>query len=65
MPRNKPLHCEECDAEFQPYETIYIWSNELMCRECCKSFVDDMDFDELAEKLDIEMQTAPDDFCLM
>lgn len=54
-PQEAPyILCDECLTEFYEGETLYTWENKLICGECLREKVNDMNDGELADLLGSE-----------
>jgi hypothetical protein len=54
-PQEAPyILCGECLTEFYEGEALYTWENKLICGECLREKVNDMNDGELADLLGSE-----------
>ena len=43
------MRCADCDAELEPYETIYSFENGWYCEDCVESMRSELSLAEFAE----------------
>ena len=48
------MKCADCDAELEPYETIYSFENGWYCEDCFAGKQDELSLAEFAEMIGSE-----------
>ena len=54
------MRCADCDAELEPYETVYNFENGWYCEDCFDSMRSEISLAEFAELSGSEACTAED-----
>ena len=48
------MKCADCDAELEPYETVYSFENGWYCEDCFESMRSELSLAEFAELIGSE-----------
>ena len=54
------MRCADCDAELEPWETIYNFENGWYCEDCFDSMRSEISLAEFAELIGSEVCTVED-----
>ena len=59
------MRCADCDAELEPWETVYNFENGWYCEDCFESMRSEMPLAEFAELIGSETCKVEDLECSM
>ena len=54
------MRCADCNAELEPYETVYSFENGWYCEDCFDSMRSEISLAEFAELIGSEVCTVED-----
>ena len=54
------MKCADCNAELEPYETVYSFENGWYCEDCFAGKRDELSLAEFAELIGSEVRTVED-----
>lgn len=57
-PVSKPMNCVECGAEFNHFESVFLYDGDAICENCCRDrIMEDFNMEDIAKALQIIVQS--------